>query len=338
MIGTYGSGTMMVTSSSALSRMFVNTGEWFMRVVVLLLMFFLPALTKAQMLEYRLTPEKIATNTWVITGLTEDFTSSNGGDVVNSAFITTTEGVLVFDTGPSLRYGRALRQLIQGLTEQPILAVYNSHHHPDHFLGNQAFDDVPIFALPATRSLIESRGEIYVENMYRLLGDWMRDTDLHPPTHTLEVGDQEFGGHRLSFMAFSGHSGDQADLVIMDNTTGVLFAFDLVFYDRALTTPDTPSIKQWIADLDRLMDIQFQQLVPGHGIVTSHAAPIIQTRAYLVWLDSLLESSAKQGLSAIDVMKYEIPSEFDGIALTRTELQRSVVHLYPYYEARFLVE
>lgn len=310
-----------------------------MRMLALLIvLLFLPVWTQGNTFEYRLLPEKIATNTWVITGLTEDFTSSNGGDVVNTAFISTVDGVLVLDTGPSLRYGIALRQLIKELTQQPILAVYNSHHHPDHFLGNQAFDDVPIFALPATRSLIEARGEPYVENMYRLLGDWMRGTDVHPPTHSLDVGDHLIGGHHLTFMAFSGHSGDQADLVILDNTTGVLFAFDLVFNNRALTTPDTPSLVQWIADLDNLSGLSFQKLVPGHGEVSTDNNPIKQTRAYLVWLDDLLKHSASLGLSAIDVMKHEIPHEFDDITLTRSELQRSVVHLYPDYEARFLVE
>lgn len=293
---------------------------------------------QGQSFEYHLHPEQIAQNTWIITGSTEDFTSSNGGDVVNTAFISTADGVLVLDTGPSLRYGKTLRAVINELTQQPILAVYNSHHHPDHFLGNQAFDDVPIYALPATKKLIEARGEPYVENMYRLLGDWMRGTDVHLPTHGLDVGDQVIGEHHLTFMALSGHSGDEADLVILDHTTGVLFAFDLVFYNRALTTPDTPGLKKWIEDLDQLKQLSFEKIVPGHGVVSTDATPIKQTRSYLVWLDDLLDQSASRGLSAIDVMKHNIPDDFDEITLTRTELQRSVVHLYPEYEARFFVE
>lgn len=310
-----------------------------MRILYLLgLLLFCPGFVQAQVLTYQLLPEQIATNTWVVTGLTEDFSSANGGDVVNSAFIVTDDGVLVLDTGPSKRYGEALRQLISEVTAQPILAVYNSHHHPDHFLGNQAFADLPIYSLPSTRALISSRGEAYTENMYRLLGDWMRGTAVLPPSHSIELGEHWIGGHQLAFMAFSGHSGDQADLVILDKTTGVLFAFDLVFNGRALTTPDTPGLQLWIEDLEQLRHLSLERLVPGHGVVTTDAAPIDQTRSYLRWLDALLDESARQGLSAIDVMLQPIPDEFSEITLTGSELQRSVVHLYPDYEARFLVE
>ncbi|KGK41617.1 beta-lactamase [Nitrincola sp. A-D6] len=310
-----------------------------MRILYLLgLLLVCPVVAQAQAFTYQLLPEQIAKNTWVVTGLTEDFSSTNGGDVVNSAFIVTDVGVLVLDTGPSRRYGEALRQLISEITAQPILAVYNSHHHPDHFLGNQAFADLPIYSLPSTRALISSRGEAYTENMYRLLGDWMRGTDVLPPSHNIELGEHWIGEHQLTFMAFSGHSGDQADLVILDNSTGVLFAFDLVFNERALTTPDTPGLQQWIEDLEHLGQLSFQYLVPGHGVVTSDATPIDQTLSYLRWLDALLDTSSRQGLSAIDVMLQPIPEEFAEVTLTRSELQRSVVHLYPAYEARFLVE
>lgn len=310
-----------------------------MRILYLIgLLLVCPVVVQAQPFTYQLQPKQIATNTWVVTGLTEDFSSTNGGDVVNSAFIVTDDGVLVLDTGPSKRYGEALRQLISEIADQPILAVYNSHHHPDHFLGNQAFADLPIYSLPSTRALISSRGEAYTENMYRLLGDWMRGTDVLPPSHSIELGEHWIGGHQLEFMAFSGHSGDQADLVILDKTTGVLFAFDLVFNGRALTTPDTPGLQLWIEDLEQLRHLSFEYLVPGHGLVTSDAAPIDQTQAYLRWLDTLLDESARQGLSAIDVMLQPIPEVFAEITLTRSELQRSVVHLYPDYESRFMDE
>lgn len=310
-----------------------------MRILYLLgLLLVFPGFIQAQTLTYQLLPKQIAMNTWVITGLTEDFSSANGGDVVNSAFIVTDDGVLVLDTGPSKRYGEALRQLISEVTTQPILAVYNSHHHPDHFLGNQAFADLPIYSLPSTAALISSRGEAYTENMYRLLGDWMRGTDVQLPSHSIELGEHWIGGHQIEFLAFSGHSGDQADLVILDKTTGVLFAFDLVFNGRALTTPDTPGLERWIEDLEQLRHVSFEHLVPGHGVVTTDATPIDQTQSYLRWLDALLSESARQGLSAIDVMIHPIPDEFTEITLTRSELQRSVVHLYADYEARFLVE
>ncbi|WP_239995744.1 quinoprotein relay system zinc metallohydrolase 1 [Nitrincola tibetensis] len=293
---------------------------------------------QANPLDYALTPKEIAPNTWVVTGLTEDFTTQNGGNIVNTAFIVTQEGVLVLDTGPSKRYGEALRQVISEVTEQPIARVYNSHHHPDHFLGNQAFADVDIYALATTIDLIKSRGEAYTENMYRMVGDWMRGTDVLLPNQIQTSGQEIIGGHSLRFMAFSGHSGAQADLVILDETTGVLFAFDLVFYDRALTTPDTPGLMQWLEDIEALSLLDFKTLVPGHGEVTSSTKPLEQMREYLKWLDQVLTDSAAQGLVATEVMRVGIPERFSSVALAAQELQRTVSHLYPNYEDAFFAE
>lgn len=186
-------------------------------------------------LDYRLEPRQIAEDTWLLEGGTENFSRDNGGNIVNTGFIVTEAGVLVIDTGPSKRYGQALREAIAGTTGKPVIQVLLTHHHPDHVLGNQAFADVPIGALAGTTEPLRQQGDAMAENLYRLVGDWMRGTEVVLPNRTLEPGVLEIGGHRLRLLALAGHTG--ADLAIFDERTGVLFAGDLVFYQRALTTP-----------------------------------------------------------------------------------------------------
>lgn len=88
----------------------------------------------------------------------------------------------MIDSGPSKRYGEALRQAIAATTDKPVLEVLLTHHHPDHVLGNQAFADVPVGALAGTGDLLRQQGEAMAENMYRLVGDWMRGTEVVLPT------------------------------------------------------------------------------------------------------------------------------------------------------------
>ncbi|WP_409525515.1 quinoprotein relay system zinc metallohydrolase 1 [Nitrincola sp. MINF-07-Sa-05] len=307
-----------------------NSLTFFLLLLLALYSTFVPAL------EYQFEPRQIAPNTWLITGTTEDFSRSNGGDIVNVAFITTDAGVLVLDTGSSKRYGEALREVIAKVTDQPVIKVFNSHHHPDHFFGNQAFDELPILALPATQQLIAARGDGYAENLYRMVGDWMRGTEVRVPDQILTPGMMEIGGHRLRLMAFSGHSGDAADLVILDETTGVLFAFDLAFYGRAPTTPDTPDLEVWLEDIRQLMAMQFSLLVPGHGDVADDARALDQTADYLSWLHQTLMESAALGLTSTEVMNLPVPERFIGMDLVREELARSVSHLYRDYEEAVL--
>lgn len=300
-------------------------------ILTLLLCFALPVWAE---LDYRLEPRQIAEDTWLLEGSTDNFAQANGGNIVNIGFIVTGAGVVVIDTGPSRRYGEALRQAIARVTDKPVERVLLTHHHPDHVLGNQAFTDVPIQALAGTTELLRQQGNAMADNMYRLVGDWMRGTEVVLPGETVEPGVLEVGGHRLRLLGLGGHTG--ADLAILDETTGVLFAGDLVFYQRALTTPNSPGLDVWLDDLKTLEQLPWTLIVPGHGPVARNDAPFAQMRDYLGWLDSVMRQGAQKGADMNELMQVPIPERFAGVSLTRYELIRSVSHLYPRYAAERL--
>lgn len=283
--------------------------------------------------DYPLQPQQVATDTFVLEGKTEDFSKTNGGFIVNSSYIVTPEGVIIIDTGSSRRFGEQQRALIEKTTGKKILRVYITHHHPDHFFGNEAFKDIPIYALPITMQSIQHEGEAFSNNMYRMIGDWMRDTSVLAPNQEAKLGHETVGGHDLELFAFKGHTA--GDLVIFDHTTGVLFSGDLVFNNRAATTPHA-NIVEWLSSLDTLTRLPFKVLVPGHGAVTTDPKPISQTHSYLVWLQTVLQQAAANGLDMNEVMAKPIPEDFKQIALAQSELKRSVTHLYPALEAEQL--
>jgi len=285
--------------------------------------------------DYRLHPEKIADNTWVVIGATEDFNTGNGGNIVNTAFVATGAGVVVFDTGPSRRYGEQLRQAIAAVTPEKIVLVINSHVHPDHFLGNQAFPRERLYALPGTIKGIGSEGNVFAENLYRLTGDWMLGTEVVVPPNILHPGPLAIGSHQFEVIALAGHT--EADLVLLDRTTGVAFTGDLVFFGRAATTPHA-KLPRWLEALDRIEALAVQQLVPGHGAVTGDGGrvAISETRSYLIWLDRTLEMAANRGLDMTEALALPLPPEIRKIPLADVEFRRSVVHLYPAAEQRAL--
>lgn len=304
-----------------------------MRPFLLLLALLCSACAHAE-LAYQLQPRQIAPGTWLLQGSTENFAQDNGANIVNIAFIETDDGVVVIDSGPSRRYGEALRQAIAATSNKPVKLLLLTHHHPDHVLGNQAFADVPISALAGTRKLLEEQGNAMAENMYRLVGDWMRGTEVVLPNQTVEAGTLQVGGHRLRLLALSGHTG--ADLAILDESTGVLFAGDLVFYQRALTTPNSPGLDIWLADIATLEALPWKVIVPGHGPLATDKQPFVQMRDYLGWLDQMLRDGAAQGADMNELLRTPIPERFAGVSLSRYELIRSVSHLYPRYEQKGL--
>jgi quinoprotein relay system zinc metallohydrolase 1 len=287
----------------------------------------------AEGLDYGLLPRKIADDTWVLIGKTEDFSRSNGGNIVNTAFVVTAEGVVVIDSGPSRLYAEQMRRAIARITPKPVIRVFNTHHHPDHFLGNQVFADVPTAALASTITGQRQEGAAFTDNVYRLSGDWIKGTESTPAREAVGPGVSVIGNHEFELIALSGHT--DGDLVILDRSTGVLFAGDLVFYNRAPTTPHA-TVGQWFAALDRLDAISYRTMVPGHGDPVGDGRAVRQTRSYLRWVESTLRQAAERGDEMAEVLGLPVPAEFAAIPLSREEFARSVAHLYRRYEAATL--
>jgi quinoprotein relay system zinc metallohydrolase 1 len=288
--------------------------------------------------DYHLVPQRVGDGAYVFVGRNEDFTKANGGNIVNASFIVAPQGVIVIDTGPSRRYGEQMRAAIAAVSGgKPIVRVYDTHQHPDHFLGNQAFTDAPIAALPGTRADIAAEGNAFAENLYRLTGDWMAGTEVVVPSEDASAGRQQVGGRWLRLYALRGHTG--ADLAIYDEASGVLFAGDLVFNGRAPTTPHA-DVRAWLATLDRIEAMThepgFTAIVPGHGEVAHDAAPVRQTRDWLRWLIGSLDDAAARGMDMNEVLDLPLPQQFAAMAVGEAEYRRSVWHLYQAAEQRAL--
>ncbi len=280
-------------------------------------------------LTYSLKPTQIAPDTYVFEGTREHFTRANGGNILNPGFIVTGDGVIVIQSGPSRRFGEEMRAAIRTVTDKPIRKVFIGNLHPDYWLGNQAFADVPIAALPGTIEGIKAEGKGMTENMYRLVGDWMRGTEPVVPTEAVYGSTVVYGSHRLRLIPLEGHTA--ADLAIYDETTRVLFAGGVVFSDRTPTTPHA-DIAKWLKELDELEPLDVAVLVPNHGRVRTDKAAIAQTRDWLTWLDRTLRERAEAGADMADVLNLLIPDRFNGLGVLHEEYQRSVAHLWPRIE------
>ena len=274
---------------------------------------------------YGLKPKEIADGVFLLRGLDEHLSVENGGNIANITFMTTGEGVLLFDTGPSRIYGDELKAAIATVTDEPVVRVVISHAHPDHYLGNQVFEDLPIESLAKVRDVIADIGDLFTDNMYRLVDVWMRGTRTVVPKKSLSPGREKFGKRDLEFIALGGHS--HADLAIYDHGQQTLLAADLVFMDRAPTTPHA-DLGRWQSSLNQLQDLPIKTLVPGHGPVTEGHEAIEQTRGYLSWLEETLSNAADRGLVEAEVIGLPIDAPFDQLAVVQDEFIRSVSHLY----------
>ncbi|WP_425039283.1 quinoprotein relay system zinc metallohydrolase 1 [Primorskyibacter sp. S187A] len=292
----------------------------------------LPVPAMARM-SYALEPRAVADGVWMIEGAREYFSMENGGAIVNIALLKGDTGMIVIDTGPSLRYGEALRDAIRRIDLRGPSVVINTHHHPDHFFGNIAFASVPKRAIGATILAAQSEGDGFSDNMYRLLGDWMRGTEVIPPSEVIEGGEIVIDGRAFQALPLAGHT--DGDLALIDQTTGILIAGDLAFLDRAPTTPHA-DLAQWQESLQRLSAAAPAAVLPGHGPFESGQRALQQTSDYLSWLDGRLREAARGGEDMVEIMLSDLPAQWAALGAMPQEFERSVAHLYPDLERTIL--
>jgi quinoprotein relay system zinc metallohydrolase 1 len=288
-------------------------------------------------LDYRLQARSLAPGVWVVEGDNADFSIPNGCNIINTGFIATGAGVVVINTGTSRLYGEQLRALIARTTAEPVVQVVQLNLHPDYFLGNQAFADVPRLATALTHSGVKQEAASYETNLYRLCGDWMKGTEALGPNQVLDVsagrGQWRVGSRSLSWVALRGHTA--SDLVVIDDSSGVAFAGGLVFHRRVPTTPHA-QVPDWLASLGALRSLGLKTVVPSHGPVHEGLAGLEGTQGFLTWLDRNFRAWATEGREMNDVLRSPLPEEFRQWAAIRTEWVRNVAHLYPRYESQVL--
>lgn len=282
--------------------------------------------------EFDLKPIKVSENSYYFEGKKEYFSPANGGDISNSAFIITKDSVILIDTGSTVEYAKQLKEKIKTITNKPIKYVINTHHHPDHFLGNYVFKDEDIYGTTYTLNEIKSHGELYVSNMANLIEDTAYTTKSLSPNKVLKEGTLKLNNYELEVYLYDGHT--KSDVVIFDKNTKTLYTSDLIFNQRALATPHA-DLQKWIKTLEKLKKFDFKTLVPGHGAVAYSKNVIDENINYLTFLDNRLKNSVEEGLDTFEILSLDVPNEFKNYSLFTQEYERSIINLYPSYEKKF---
>ena len=254
---------------------------------------------------------EIAPGVFVQQGLHEEIGAGNRGHIANVGWIVGDEAVAVVDTGSSALQGRGLRDAIRAVTDKPIAYVIATHMHPDHLFGHAAFlQDEPAFVghrkLPAA---LEQRGAFYLDNIKETLRKWADGTEVVMPDLLVEdVLEIDLGGRRLTLRAH-GTAHTDNDLTVLDETSGVLFAGDLLFMERCPVIDG--SLLGWVDVTDNIHEIGAKTVVPGHGPAHAPLSGAFepQTRYLTTLRDSLRAFIAENGLLEDAVRALPLQSE-----------------------------
>jgi glyoxylase-like metal-dependent hydrolase (beta-lactamase superfamily II) len=174
----------------------------------------------------------------------------------NTTVLVTNEGVVLVDDKFEIDHEGIMAQL-KKITNQPVKYVISTHYHADHSGGNaklQALNAQVITSQQAREKMIEAKqsgqANITLENNLRLY-----------------LGGKRVEVHRL------GRAHTDGDVVVLFPDHRVLSAGDMFTLGDA--TPQLVdyagggSARDWPATLDGVLRLDFDQVVPGHGLVTT---------------------------------------------------------------------
>ena len=174
----------------------------------------------------------------------------------NTTVLVTNQGVVLVDDKFEIDHENIMAQL-KKITNQPVKYVINTHYHGDHSGGNaklQAINAQVVTSQQARDKMVEvkqsGQANITLDNSLRLF----------------------LGGKRVEVYRF-GRAHTDGDVVVLFPDHRVLSAGDMFTFGDAtpqlIDYPGGGSARDWTGTLDGALMLDFDQVVPGHGLVTT---------------------------------------------------------------------
>lgn len=194
------------------------------------------------------------------------------GFMNNPGFVLTSQGAVVIDPGSSVQIGDKVLESIRRITDKPVVAVFNTHVHGDHWLGNQAvrqaYPQAPIYAHERMIERVEAgEGDEWVQLFERLTEGATMGTQVVGPTVGLRGGETlEFGDVALR-IHHTGKAHSDTDIMIESPADRAIFLGDIVTNRRIQSArPADSDIRGQIDAVEFVLSTDNRWFIPGHGL------------------------------------------------------------------------
>jgi len=262
----------------------------------------------------------------------------------NSPIIVNDDEALVIDSQITPAAARALVADLKAVTTKPIRYVVDSHYHYDHSFGNQVFPaEVQVIGHDNTRRRMQGnvmeqftflnsvqpvparvealRQRISQESdpqqkaaLQQLAAnslaylEQVKEVKVTPPNLTFDRSMTLIRAGREIRLLYLGRGHTDTDVVVFLPKERIVCTGDLMESIVSYMGDSFP--EDWIATLDRLKALDFDTVMPGHGVVFKGKTKIEAFQKYLGDVITQVAALRKQGVSAddaaqkVDVTKY----------------------------------
>lgn len=269
----------------------------------------------------------------------------------NSPVILTDSDALIIDSEITPAAARALATDLKAITDKPIRYVVDSHYHYDHAHGNQVFiGDAQVIGHDNThKRLLTNVLEQYtylnsvqgiptrVETLRKRIAEekdaqqkatlerqvatslayleQVKEVKVTPPNITFKDDMTLYRGGREIRLLYLGRGHTDTDVVVYLPRERIVATGDLMESQISYMGDSYPD--EWPATLEKLRALDFDTVMPGHGVVFKGKTKIEAFEGYVREVVRQSREFRKQGLTAeqaaakIDVRQFS--SEFPQI-------------------------
>jgi len=252
----------------------------------------------------------------------------------NSPIFVNDDEVLMVESSITPAAARAMVNDIKAITIKPIRYVVDSHYHYDHAHGNQVFISsatvighentykrlqtnvleqytflTSVQPVPARVDGLKQRlaqekdpeQKAAIERQIKSSLDYLeqvKETKVTPPNLTLDRRMTLYRGSREIQIIYLGRGHTDTDVVVYLPKERTIATGDLM--ESVISYMGDSYPDEWIGTLDRLRALDFDTVLPGHGVVFKGKERIVAFQQYLRDLITQVNALRKQGLSADD--------------------------------------
>ncbi len=256
--------------------------------------------------------QEVSNNIYAIVGSLDNRTPDNLGNNATFGFVVTTEGVVLIDSGGTYKGAQKIHEVIQRITDQPIVKVINTGGQDHRWLGNSYFkrkgaeiianakaakdqkarfnDQLNVLGILVGNAGLEGTSDVYADKTFA-------------KSFSFDLGDITFEIHH------AGQAHTPGDSFVWLPKQRVIFTGDIVYTERMLGVLEYSNSKHWMKTFEVMASYNPQYIVPGHGHSTTFDKAKSDTYAYLKFLRQSVAEFIESGgdiseISKIDQSKF----------------------------------
>ncbi|MCK4865377.1 MAG: MBL fold metallo-hydrolase [Gammaproteobacteria bacterium] len=277
-----------------------------MKSIKLVLMLFCFITTVSAADKQVLVLKKVTKNVWSIVGPLTDRNKENSGNNATFGFVVTDDGVVLIDSGGSLKGAKALHKIIKTVSKKPIRYVINSGGQDHRWFGNDYFSSLgaKIISSEAAKKDHKARSASQWSMLETRLGKEGIKGTKEKFADILFKDDYKFTLGKVKFeIYFRGQAHTPGDAFIWLPQSKVMFTGDIVYTERMLGVGEQSNSKSWLHVFNSMAGFKPKHLVPGHGSPTTLDKAIKDTGSYLSFLRNTISLFIESGGGAHEISR-----------------------------------